>query len=131
MQPNNQLPLHVNPDISGPRPMPQSPSSQGIPTILPEMPKPPKKKGPVIAITIAITLCILIIVGAITVFIIARNKTKQPAQKPQVTEVTKDSGRVSPDDIDNAKKNIDQSLNNIDDTNDFKTDDLTNTTLGL
>ncbi len=83
MQPNDQSRRQVNPDISAPKPMapPPSPitssgpSSQNIPTLVPSMPKPPKKKGPAIAITIAIVVCILLIGGAIFVFVSAQNKT--------------------------------------------------------
>lgn len=136
MQPNNPRTPQVNPDISAPQPMqpPNSPhqAANDMPHLPPAMIiKKEKHKVPVLPIVIAIMICLLL-VGALTfVFITTQRRATTPSTIQTQTQTSSEAGRVSSDDIDAASKKIDDSLNSINDAADFKTDELTNQTLGL
>ncbi len=140
---NDPRARQVNPDISAPEaaadklnslPAPQTPmNSTDVPTLPMEMSmKKPKnhKKLPMVPIIIAISVALVLIGLTTAIFVLSR---KKPAPKPvqNNNQNTTASNRVSPDDVENVKGDIDKNLTNISDSTDFRVDDLTNQTLGL
>lgn len=135
MQPQDVRPPQVNPDISAPGAIPvqvnpnhqaQSSDPSHIPSSM--IAPAPKTHVPLVPIILAIIVGIIIIAASIAVFVTANQKPKTP-DTPQ--PVSPAAGRLSADDIENANKEIDKNLNNINDSTDFRSDDLTNQTLGL
>lgn len=136
MQPQDVRPPQVNPDISAPGAIPVqvSPNNQAqgndpshIPTSM--IAPAPKSHLPIVPIVLAVIVGIIIIAASIAVFVTANQK---PKTTPEVVKpVAPAAGRLSADDIENANKEIDKNLNNINDSTDFRSDDLTNQTLGL
>lgn len=128
----------VNPEISGPRPMPSvsspvNPSSNSVPSLPASMVvEPAKKHIPLIPIIIALVVAILLI--GVTVFVFVKSGSKPKSDTNNLTtkeDEKKEEGRVTVEDIETAKKDIDQNLTNINDSTDFHNDDLSDATLGL
>jgi hypothetical protein len=136
MPPKDPYSPQVNPDISGPQPMPMdihpvpAPPVQGLPT--PPMGiKRPKRHVPVLPIVLAVLVSMTLIGVTVFVFIMTKGD-KQAVEEVQETKTTEvETGRVSADDIDTTNKEIDKNLNSVNDSTDFRTEDLSNQSLGL
>lgn len=134
MLPNDPKAPQINPEISGHRELPPVESlqannptpfdSSNAPTI-----KVHKNHMPLIPIIIAVLVGIVLIAAATAIYISTRKTTSPETETPSVSEVEK--GKVSPEDIDTTNKSIDQNLNTTNDSTDFRTEDLLDSTLGL
>lgn len=133
MLPNDPKTPQVNPDISGHQELPPIdsfhtndglPSSPAIPVV-----KTHKNHPPLVPIVIAIIVGLVLIAAATVVYISTRKTPAPQTETPATSEVEK--GKVSPEDIDTTNKSIDQNLNTTNDSSDFKTEDLLDSTLGL
>jgi uncharacterized protein HemX len=92
----------------------------------------PKKhgKGGVIVAAILIVLCLIGGAG----YAYWQNSKETPVPAPtQTTKATTQTttAKVTGKDVDSATKDIDASLNKVNDTTDFTTNDLSDATLGL
>lgn len=93
---------------------------------LPMMPSP-KKPIPILPILIAVIVAIALI-GALGFFFIQQHTKKPLPVASSTTKTTK--SLVTPDDVDKVKSQINQNLNNINDSADFTVDDLSTQKLG-
>ncbi len=116
--PSNPQPL--------PTPTPESPSPKP-----PEVKKPGRRKGPIIAIVLTIVVVLGLIAGAVFFYLQSRGKTEEPVAQTPVEAPLLDDGQVDPEDIDVVVQKIDGSLTNLNDSADFGADDLNDSTLGL
>jgi hypothetical protein len=138
MQANDPLLPQIRPDVSAPKPPPQpqviAPPSQPSITPLPQAmmspPNTPKRKLPILPIVIAAVICVAVIGSAIFVFVTSNSKPNKPVTTNN-SQSEVDEGKVSTGDVDAVDRKIDESLNNINDSSDFRSDDLTDQTLGL
>lgn len=84
----------------------------------------------------------LIIIGSVIVLLLAllgagifinaqNNKDEDPVAETVQTETPVNNERVTTDEIDNTIKEIDNTMNTLNDSEDFKPDDLKDSTLGL
>lgn len=132
MYSNDPRDSQINPSVSAPSQLPAAPnlSSQDLPTMPMQVSsQKPRRRIPVLAITVAVSVGILMVVGIVFVYI-KSNNSKEPEQT-QDEQTKVEAGRVSVDDIDNTHKSIDQSLNSTDDSGDFRSEDLLDDSLGL
>lgn len=133
MFPNDPKTPQVNPEVSDHHELPPvdnsaAPYANPMPaqTIAP---KHHKNHAPLVPIIIAVLVGLVLIAAATLLYISTRKTTPPETETPNVSEVEK--GKVSPEDIDATNKSIDQNLNTTNDSSDFKTEDLTDATLGL
>lgn len=133
MFPNDPKTPQVNPEISGHRELPPvdsfqannpTPDLSGSPVI-----KVHKNHTPLIPIVIAVLVGFVLIAAATIIYISTRKAPAPKTETPSTSEVEK--GKVSPEDIETTNKSIDQNLNTTNDSTDFKTEDLLDSTLGL
>lgn len=93
-----------------------------------------RKKGPLIAIILAIFITIILIGIAVYVFLLSNTQqTTAPASQPTPsTEApVEGEGRVTPDEITNTGEDIERTLNSLDDTADISPNELNDGTIGL
>ncbi len=87
---------------------------------------PPKKKSKSTGIII-VAIIVALVIGGVIVFAYLKGRTK-PAPAPTDQTTTQP---VSSTDVTNASKSVDQDLSKADDTKDFNSNDLSDSTLGL
>lgn len=75
-------------------------------------------------------LVALVLIG-LAGYVYYRSQHKADAPVATQTTTTEHSGHVMPADITSTTDSIDKSLNTINDSEDFKSDDLSDATLGL
>lgn len=106
--------------------MPES-SSLGGPKVASSLnPSAPKKKGKGLAIVIAVIIALALIGGASYAFWKNNNDKKATTQDTTTTTTTSVSETVT-----TASDGIDAELNKVDDTKEFQSTDISDTTLGL
>ena len=101
-----------------------------VPMDEPDNPKKEKKSKKLMA-TILIAIGVLGVVGAAVFFYIGyQNEEPAPVATPE--PVVQDDGvQATPEGVDQTIAEIDQALNSLDDTADFKPNDLSDDSLGL
>lgn len=114
------------------------PPTQGLgpetplpPSQTPEIKKPGRRKGPIIAIIAIVITVLILIAGAVFFYLRTQNAAEEPAAQAPIEAPIEDDGTVDPEDIDAAVQKIDGSLTNLNDSADFGADDLNDTTLGF
>ncbi len=95
--------------------------------------KPKRKKGPIVAIILAIIVTAGLIGAAAYVYMQSRSKTDAPVatDTSQAAEDQTADGQLEVDDIDATISEIDTQLGTINDSTDFGANDLSDQTLGL
>ncbi len=93
---------------------------------------PPKThKAPLIAIFVAMAICLTLTGLVIFTYIKSKNDTKISNTSSSNSKTTVEKPQASPDDIDQTSNDIDQTLSSIDDAADFSTAALSDQSLGL
>lgn len=109
-----------------------SPEKQTEQYVAPKTKK--SKKGPVIALFIVLLLALIGGGGGYYYFAVYSDSKVTPTvvEKPQpVEEANTSKIEATPEGVDKATEQIDQTLNSLNDTEDFKPNDLSNDNLGL
>lgn len=108
-------------------PTPESAGAGGPTSPLTRTPIPEKKKSkPMLVIIIALVVFLALAAVVIYVFM----KRDKGAPTPAVSQ-NQTAPKVSSSDVNSASQNIDKSLQTIDDTKDFNSNDVSDATLGL
>lgn len=91
-----------------------------------------KKSSHKLAIIIAIVVTLMIIAALSYFFLVQKKDTPAPAPEPQPEQTqSQPADLASPEGIDETVKSIDQSLNSVNDQQDFTPNDVSDSTLGL
>lgn len=113
--------------------MPESPSEPAVtetgapdPVKRPEIAASNKHGAPVVPIIIA-----LVIAAALAVVTILAFKNAEKAAAPTTNNSTQQEAELTPESVDAATSEIDQSLNEVDEAADFPEDELSDQNLGL
>lgn len=100
---------------------------------LAESPKPKKSKKVLIIVLFVVLFLGLTVAGAGYYFAVMNKKEPTPAQpvETQPTDTKSDKLEATPEGVDKSVEQIDQSLNSIDDTQDFTSNDISDPSLGM
>lgn len=117
-------------DVQSP-PKQQNPSSNDVPTLPASMTfVKPKRQLPLLPILTAVVVAIAVI--GLSAFAFIESKHNKKAQQASQSAVKKDQpkNRVTTDDVDKVKDQIDQNMTSIVDSTDFTSDDLSSKKMG-
>lgn len=138
--------VKATPNVSNVQPQPTEPHSEEVPVeskvVLPtgadpDVPKPEKHakgSGKGLAVAIIVVLAIIFAAIAVLVFMKTNSNTKSASKSSGKTSETADAQStpaVTSNDVDTAVKEVDDTLNTLNDSQDFSADGLSDKTLGL
>ncbi len=98
------------------------------PLAINKAPTPKKKSGaPIIVIVVATIIALGLCALVISIYFKSKNDTK----KTSTNTSQQTASKITPDELDQAVKDTDEDLSQLDDTKDFPDGELTDQTLGL
>ncbi len=102
---------------------PEHPNPMAIP------PQPAKKRRPLLITVIALVVAAAI--AGLVFFVYNKSHVKTPAPSPAATQPPSQSSGASQAEIDDTTKQVDDSLNKLDDNKDFPASDTSTQSLGI
>lgn len=97
----------------------------------PQLPPKAQHKAPLIAIFVAMAICLVLTGLVVFTYIKSKNDTKTGTTTSSNSTTTVEKPQASPDDIDQTSAEIDETLSSVNDDADFAASALSDQALGL
>lgn len=97
----------------------------------PQSPPKPAHKAPVIAVFVAMAVCLVLTGLVVLAYVKSKNDTKTSTTSSSNGTTPVEKPQASPDDIDQTNNAIDESLSSVNDDSDFAASALSDQALGL